>query len=133
MDNELTSAEAERFSAVMGACPTIWSWWRGVEFHGGDWDDPCDVTFTIEDPDDDRKVVVKRVTAKQIVRALGTACRTVPALEGVDPYSGRTGGPGSPVCPQGQQWQRSGEDLDLDAGQADCVLQVAVLGEVVYG
>jgi hypothetical protein len=112
MTDTLTPAEAERFSAIMGACPTYWSWWRRLEFHGGDWDQPCDVTLGIDDPEDEDKVVVKRVTARQIVRALGTACRTIPSMQGIDPYD---------------------EDLDLDAGDADCVLQIAVLGDVVYG
>lgn len=110
----LTPAETERFSAVMGACPTYWSWWRSIEHHdGGDWDRPSDVTLGIEDPNDETKVIVKRVTAKQIVRALGTAVRTVPSMTHIDPYDT--------------------DNLDLDAGDADCVLQIAVLGEVVYG
>lgn len=114
MSNELTPAEAERFSAIMGACGTMWSWWRDVEYHGGDWDRPSDITFTIEDPEGEtgEEVIVKRVSPKQIVRALGTAVRTVPSMKHIDPY---------------------GEDLDLDAGDADCVLQIAVLGDVVYG
>lgn len=113
MTHNLTPAEAERFSAIMGACGTMWSWWLGVEYHGGDWDDPSDITFTVEDPDGDGdKVIVKRVTPRQIVRALGTACRTIPSMRHIDPYD---------------------PDLDLDAGDADCVLQIAVLGDVVYG
>lgn len=112
VSTELTYVEADRFSAIMGACGTMWSWWVNVEYHGGDWDDPSDITFTVEDPDDERKVIVKRVTPRQIVRALGTAVRTVPSMKHIDPYD---------------------EDLDLDASDADCVLQIAVLGEVVYG
>jgi len=109
----LTPAETERFSAIMGACPTYWSWWRSIEYHdGGDWDQPSDVTLGIDDPADETKVVVKRVSARAIVRALGTAVRTVPSMKHIDPYD---------------------EDLDLDACDADCVLQIAVLGEVVYG
>ena len=109
----LTPAEAERFSAVMGACGTMWSWWLDVEYHGGDWDDPCDITFTIENPfGTEPDEIVKRVTAKQIVRAIATACRTIPSMRHINPYD---------------------EDLDLDAGDADCVLQIAVLGDVVYG
>jgi hypothetical protein len=113
MSNDLTPAETERFSAIMGACGTMWSWWRGEEYHGGDWDRPSDVTLTIEDPaGDGNEVIVKRLTARQIVRALGTAVRTIPSMRHIDPYD---------------------EDLDLDAGDADCVLQIAVLGDVVYG
>jgi hypothetical protein len=108
----LTPAETERFSAIMGACPTHWSWWRSIEYHGGDWDRPSDVTLGIDDPDDETKVIVKRVSARAIVRALGTAVRTVPSMKHIDPYD---------------------EYLDLDADESDCVLQIAVLGQVVYG
>lgn len=109
----LTPAEAERFAAIMGACPDYWPWWRSMQYHGGNWDRPCDVTFIIDDPAAEGDVIVKRLTAKQVVRALGTAVRTVPSMQHIDPYDT--------------------DSLDLDAGDADCVLQIAVLGDVVYG
>lgn len=103
----LTAAETDRYSWIMGSSGTMWSWWLGVEYHGGDWETPSDITFTIENPDggDD---IVKTVSARSIVRALGTAVRTVPSMAGMTAE-------------------------DLDASSADCVLQIAVLGEVVYG
>ncbi len=114
MTRPLTPGNVERFSAVMGACGTMWSWWLDVEYHdGGDFDRPTDITFTVENPYlIDGPDIVKRVTPREILHALRTACETVPAMEGIDPYD---------------------EDLDLDASTADCVLQIAVLGEVVYG
>ena len=109
--NQLTPAEAERFSAIMGACPTTWPWWRGVTYHGGGWDDPCDITFAVDNPEGEG-VLKKRLSARQVVRALAAAAHSVPSMKHVNPYD---------------------PDLDLDADTADCVLQVAVFGEVVYG
>jgi len=102
----LTPAETERFSWIMGSSGTMFSWWQAVEFHGGDWQTPSDITFTVEDPDDEEKELGKRVTARNIVRAFGTARRL-----------------------------HLGKDFDhenLDAPAADIVLQIAVLGSVVY-
>lgn len=104
----LTAAERERLEWIMGSSGTMWSWWVDVERHGDNPDAPDSVTFTIENPsgDDD---IVKTVPARSIVRAFGTAVRTVPSMAGMP----------SVEC--------------LDASSADCVLQIAVLGEVVYG
>lgn len=104
---ELTEAETERYSWIMGSSPTMWSWWVDVEYHGGDWETPSDITFTVDNPDGGAEPLVKRVTARQIVRALGTAQRTIPAVMGLT-------------------------HEDLDASSADCVLQLVVLGDVVY-
>lgn len=107
MSQPLTAAETERLEWIMGSSGTMWSWWVRVERLGGTPEAPDSVTFTIENPEggDD---IVRTVPARAIVRALGKARRAGVLSEDTT-------------------------HEDLDASSADSVLQIAVLGEVVYG
>lgn len=105
----MSATDNETWQCVMGSSGTMWPWWEDVEYHGGDWDNPCDVTFTVEDPHDDsgELAIIRRVTVADVVAAWEKARKVVPGLEGME-------------CD------------DLDASSADIVLQYAVLGEYVY-
>ena len=101
----------ELLEAVMGAGWGTWEWWRKCKYaEGCDWETYPDddtapyATISIEDPDDTDKVVTKVVTVADIVRATAEAQKTCR-------YS----------------WDNQ------DASSADEIMQIAVLGQVVYG
>lgn len=89
-------------------------WWTRVRFESGDWDTIGVVTLTITDPDDEDKAITKTVNYADIeAAALKVMTTSVDACTG--------------------QAITIGMDMDWDACVSDCVLQTAVLGEVVYG
>ena len=90
-------------------------WWRTVRFlDGSDWDVPGPVLLGIDDPYSDDKVVYNIVEYDDIeaaaLKAMSTACDACTGL-GISISA----------------------DMDWDACVSDAVLQIAVLGEVVYG
>jgi hypothetical protein len=102
---------ADFWSAVMGSAGTSWGWWLGEEYLSGSWDVPGVVRLTITDPDDEDKAISKDVTLDDLVEAYKKAVVT-----SRDPFTGAN-----------LEWD------NLDASGSDCILQTAVLGEVVYG
>lgn len=107
---ETTTQQNEDWAAIFGACPTHWPWWVEIEFLGGDWDKPSYVFLTVDDPDYEMSVVSKTLAPEDIFKALSQATEQFPHL-----------------------FERIDGELDLDADSSDIVLQLAVLGEVVYG
>lgn len=103
------------WESTFGSAGDTFSWWREVTFESGDWDVIGRVTLGVEDPEDEEKTVTKTVGIVEVMRAARIAAETC-----VDACTGR------PIAIRG-------EDIDWDACVADCVLQIAVLGEVVYG
>lgn len=100
------------WSNVFGTAGESWSWWRGVTFHNGaSWFSPGEfdgfATLRVEDPENEREVIEKRVTLDDVVYAaewyVGKGYEKVAALD------------------------------DLDACASDLILQFMVFGEVVYG
>jgi hypothetical protein len=106
-----TERQLEDWASIFGACAGTWSWWDTIEHMTGDWDTPGEVFLAIEDPNSEGyKLVSRTFTADEIFAALRKATRLYPHL-----------------------FRRFDGWLDLDAASADVVLQVAVLGEAVYG
>lgn len=106
----------EIWENAFGTSGESWSWWREVTFlDGADWDKPGRVRLGIEDPNDESKTRVKTIGITELKAAAVKAASTC-----VD------------AC-TGSKIAVHGEDLDWDACVSDCVLQIAVLGEVVYG
>ena len=91
-------------------------WWRQVRFIEGDWDVIGRVELVIDDPnDEDGNGRVSKVVGIDEVLAAALAV----TASSVDACTGK------PIV--------LGAELDWDACVSDCVMQTAVLGEVVYG
>ncbi|MFM9367610.1 hypothetical protein [Streptomyces sp. Da 82-17] len=115
----------ESYDHIMGASPDYWSWWNLDSNVGGLDGAPDDwiVKGTIENPYEDSPAELPvQLGHVEIVRAI----RKIAAKKA-----------GKYVSASAQKscsdfiFRR--EEADFDAGTADEVLQVAVLGEVVYG
>lgn len=100
-----TIDDVELWKAVWGAGAETWGWWRRFDYQdGADWDKPGTVRVTVLDPNND-EWIDKDINLDDIVNAYVKLKET-----------------------------RSDLDYDnFDANSADLVLQIAVLGEVVYG
>lgn len=103
--------EKELWSAVFGASPEFFPWYRSIHFKGGGWETPGLVTVSMDDPDDEDKAITKDLTITEIAAAWAEAVSR-------DLYHC-----GTPL--------RNIDDFDSCA--SDIVLQLAVLGDVVYG
>ena len=103
------------WSQVMGGAFEYCSWWREVRYIGeADWDKPGKVTLVIENPGSTgAKTKRKTIGPKDVVQALYTAMER----------GHRDACTGRPIT----------EHMDWDQCSSDVVLQIAVLGEVVYG
>ncbi len=106
--------QRELWCATFGTSGEEYSWWHEVTFLEGDWDEPGVVRLGIEDPDQPRNTIKKIVTYDDVEAAALKAMST-----SVDACTGL----GISIS----------ADMDWDACVSDCVLQIAVLGEVVYG
>lgn len=104
------------WEAVFGSSGETWDWWHAVRLVEGDWDKIGRVYLEVTNPDDEMGMPVNATIgiqdvadayAKAVARGYRDAC------------TGR----------------RLTLDLDagLDACSSDVVLQIAVLGDVVYG
>lgn len=103
----------ELWTEVFGSGYETWPWWNMVTFSEGDWETPGVAWLSIIDPDDyDSQPVVASVNMDRLVWAYEQAIATC-----VDACTGKPIYPGS----------------DIDACVGDCILQIAVQGEVVYG
>jgi hypothetical protein len=106
-----TETQIDDWSNIFGASAGMWSWWRGIAHLTGDWDTPGRVLLTIEDPDNEDKVINRPFFSGEIFDALHKAEVLYPHL-----------------------YHRNQDGfLDLDASSADVVLQVALFGEAIYG
>lgn len=99
--------DAELWSRIFGAEGTSWEWWTGERYLSGDWETPGVVRLTIQDPDDEDEPPVSRdIDLELLIAAVQAA----------------------PIHVQNDVMNDN-----VDAGSADCILQIAVLGEIVYG
>lgn len=105
----------ELWSNVFGTAGDSFWWWRIVDFIEGDWDTVGKVRLGIANPDDETKIKTKTVGIDDVVAAVSK----------VLDKGYRDACTGKPIA--------VGPDMDWDACTSDCVLQVLVLGEVVYG
>lgn len=98
------------WSNIFGSGFLQYPWWLGAEYVAGDWDTPGVVDLEIEDPnfEEDSGHTVKHLVNMNRLEWAVNQCVKV----GVIPNA----------------W----EDWD-SADYADCILQMAVLGEVFYG
>lgn len=91
--------------------------WRVIKYQGdSDWETPGEVVIGIEDPDDPDNTITKVLGIKEVVEALEKRLN-YKTLEGHTVHDISV-------------WEN---DLDLDASEGDAVLQIALLGDVVYG
>lgn len=105
-----TETQIDDWGNIFGASAGMWSWWNGISHLTGDWDTPGLVLLTVEDPDNEDRVISKSLRPEDIFAALAKATEFYP-------------------------WHFGRRDglLDLDASSADLVLQVAIFGDAVYG
>jgi hypothetical protein len=99
----------ELWSRIFGAAPESWSWWRSWTWlDGTDWNKAGRVRLGIDDPDygEGEKVLRSVITMTELVTAIEKA-------------------------PAHVQCDLIGDNMDADS--ADVILQIAVLGEVIYG
>jgi hypothetical protein len=104
--------EAEEvWSNVLGSAWEDWDWWQKIEYsEGSDWDKVGEITVSITDPNDEEEeqVITKTLGVQDLANAYAEL------------VSKNYGGTNLNIH-------------DLDAVYGDCVLQQAVLGDVVYG
>ncbi len=99
--------EAEEFwSCVLGSAWETWDWWQSIKYsEGSDWDKVGEITVSIDDPENEDEVITKTLGVQNLANAYATLLSEVSDIN----------------------WQ------DLDAVSGDNILQIAVLGEVIYG
>jgi hypothetical protein len=98
--------DKDLWGAVFGAGATQWPWWHSVDYmDGADWETPGTAMIGIEDPDDEDRTIVGAVTVDLLAKAYSKAIQENIIRDRYD---------------------------DLDANSADIVLQIAILGELVY-
>jgi hypothetical protein len=97
--------ETEFWSAIMGSGWESWEWWKDISYRGSaDWDKPGVVTLTAYDPDTGEDEYTADLTIAELVKAYEEVNTTTRI-----------------------HWE------DLDSVSGDAILQVAVLGDIVYG
>lgn len=109
------------WSEVFGSGFETWEWWRKITYQrGATWEAPArdaegnvfgGVSLSIEDPDDEHRTRTRTVTPRLLIEALDKASQKY-----VDTCTG------NPIH----------EHMEWDACSGDVVLQIAVLGDVVY-
>ena len=109
-----TMTDQQLWEMTFGTSGESFSWWSNLKFIEGDWDTPGIASIAIEDPDDEARLVFAELRIADIRAAAEKARETC-----VDACMG------SAISLD--------EEADWDACVSDCVLQMAVLGEVVYG
>lgn len=114
MSNFPPEVQEELWINTFGTAYEVHGWWRNEHFIEGSWDTIGVVKLTIEDPDEPEAVITKTLTYDDVEAAALKVMTT-----SVDACTGQ------PIT--------IGADMDWDACVSDCVLQTAVLGEVVYG
>ena len=111
----ITVDDKELWSCVMGSGWETWDWWRVIRYADGtDWKTPGKVLVAVADPDDEDQRVAKTITVDDLARAVSVAIE-----------KNYNGGLGHMI-----NWL-SFEDYDACA--SDVIMQIAVLGDVVYG
>lgn len=103
--------DAEDFwSNVLGSAWETWDWWVRLDYsEGSDWDKLGEITITAQDPnadwEDEQPTITKTLTVEDLAAAYGKCIS------------------------EGHRFNLE----DLDASDGDCVIQMAMFGEVVYG
>mgnify|MGYP003392992019 CR=1 FL=1 len=102
----------ELWSNVFGSSGETFSWWRDLTFLEGSWNRVGRAQLTVEDPDGDGDAVLTKVVGiDEVGAAWGEAIRL-----------------------NLRHCGSSLSDLEsFDACAADIVMQIAMLGEVMYG
>lgn len=112
----------ETFGHILGACPDSYSWWDlDSNVAGQNVPDDWEVKGTVDNPDGGPALPVQ-LGHVEIVRAI----RKI-ASNKAGKYVSRSA---QKSC---SDFIFRRDEADFDAGTADEVLQVATLGEVVYG
>ncbi len=117
INREVTNEEI--INLIDGTGVLSWEWWRYVDIN----ENTQTVTFTAYDGITDGEVLKDfEVTFEEIIEAVSIATQYVsPYDSNAVPHS---------LIPD----EAIFEDLGLcDAGEADCILQLAVYGELMYG
>lgn len=99
--------DQELHDAIYGSGAFSYGWWLAT-----DTDDGLNATITMDDGNDGR--ITKTLTLADIRAAIPGAAAQCPIVAEVD-------------------WTDPECDSDVDANIADCILQFAMLGEVMFG
>lgn len=106
----------ELWEATFGSSFEVHEWWVGIEYvNGADWDKPGVAHLEIDDPEQPGRSCFRDVDMDRLLWAVAKAtaeCRDACTGNAINPAKG---------------------EVDFDACVGDCILQIAVLGEVVYG
>ena len=97
---------------VFGSSWETWPWWRAVEYVEGAWDVPGVARVTMADPDADEDDFIEGPTKTFEITPVILQAAIVAVL--------------------GENFEED-DITSLDAVSGDAILQVACLGEVVYG
>lgn len=95
------------WSMVCGSAWESWSWWRLLDYDGGDWDKPCNLWVLVENPYEDG-LLSAVITLPDILRAL------------------------EELSDHRMVMQCLLND-DFDAVYGDAVMQQAIFGDIVFG
>lgn len=105
------------WSEVLGGGWEEWIWWIKINYlDGADWDKIGKVEITYEDPDEEGKHSKKIIGIEDLVRAIEFA-----VSKGY-----RDACTGIPIKYQDVE-------AGFDACSSDCIVQIAVMGDVYYG
>jgi hypothetical protein len=113
-------------STFIGSGALSWDWYQEIDCTGGantlEPSDDWAVTFAL--PSEDEDTPGKRYTLdhRSIMRAVNMIVRT--DVKGVNPHGA--------VRRECRAFLSDPDECDFDAATADCVMQVAAFGEVVY-
>lgn len=110
----MTFDATDLWSAVMGSGWTTFEWWTECLYLDGEWDVPGRVRVGIEDPENEELSITTVIDINDLTAAISDFI----AKKYVDACVGRY-----------PNWA----DLNIDACVGDSLMQIAVLGDVVYG
>lgn len=111
IDITLNYSDEDVWSSICGSAWESWPWWYDLKYDGGDWDKPCALWVTVENPFDSDygDCLTAVVTISDIKRALNELS-------------------GHPYVRQAIM-----HELDFDAVYGDAVMQQAIFGEIIFG
>jgi hypothetical protein len=125
LDEKDEPTQEDTASHIFGAIPHTYDWWRGITEHWDTQDAPDGWTATIRvtDPEDENeeRTIVKTITHTDLMDAMRKIISGEIGEDVTDSCKG--------AC---RDFVFNRDAADFDAATSDEVLQVAVLGKVVY-
>jgi hypothetical protein len=119
-----TASPQDTFDAIFGSGATMYSWWLNAEFTGIDSAGTIQTTdWTVKVPAEngDRGETTATVDHKSILKAARQIIKSAPKFAS------------DALVRESRNLIFDADELDFDANSADEILQVLVLGEIVFG